>query len=265
MARSLERTNSISSLKRRDESILHASTFHAFSVQEIQKYRKWFSLMDADNTATVDIGELGSVMLSTGILNNQKEVADYFDMCDLDNSGGITFDEFLNAIAFHVKASKIKIEKLNRVVRNGSILSKETVLSQERRMVLMKHIVDNSTMRARQLDIAFDGAVARGHAGRRKMKRQLSIGSVIEKNEAELDSSSESVMYISEIVRKHCADLAPNDHTNQALSRSQFAVLPPVEMVLSPAALALVNQPHWKHHSIAGQSDTEVQPCLKKL
>lgn len=261
MAVSLNRSYSNSSLKRREDNKSLGSSYHAFTSQDIEKYRKWFCLLDADNTATVDIGELGSVLLSTGILNNQKEVANFFDVCDSDHSGGITFDEFLSVISTYVKANKIKIQKLNRVVKNGMTLSKETILSQERRMVLMKHIVDKSTLRARQLDIAFDGVQARGHAGRRKVKRQLSIGSVIEKNEAELDSSSESVMNISEIVRKNSVELAPNLDTSHTTLQSKFTVLPPVEAVLSSAALALVNQKHWKHHSIALKSDAEVS-CM---
>lgn len=219
--------------------------------------------MDADDTGTVDISELSAVLLSTGILNNQREVSTLFEVADADKSGGITFDEFLSVIDSYVKSKKIKIGKLDSVVKSGGILSKETLLSQERRGVLMKHVVDNSTLRARQLEFAFDGVPTRGRGARRRLVKQNSIGSVIRKNEIELDESSESIRHLCAIVRQSSIELGENTDPEYMPQKSH--ILPPVENVLSPQVLALVNQKHWKHYSISEQSDMEIREHLPEI
>ena len=231
----------------------------SFTEKEVKKYRQWFSLLDSNNTGSVDIGELSSVLLSTEILSSQQQVKQFFSAADCDNSGGITFDEFLSAIDNHVRAKKIKIQKLNDVVKSKAILSKETLLSQERRTVLMKHIVDNSLTRARQLDAAFESAPACG-PGQRKLKKQLSLKSMIAKNEIELEESSECLRDIGHLVSQAWQDMRKlaSPHNVHCSELSQYGVLPSVESVLSSAALDLVNQKHWKHYSISNKSDTEV-------
>ena len=229
----------------------------SFTENEVRKYREWFRLIDSDTNGTVDIGELSYVLLSTGILANVQEVKQFFGAADVDNSGGITFEEFLSVMDSYVKAKKIKVQKLNDVIKLGQILSKEIMISQERRAVLMKHIVENSTMRAHQLDIALDSVSTRG-PGKRNLKKQLSIGSVIERNEAELEESSACLREIGRIVSREKRNMGIHLPSNCVQQKLQLTVLPSVDSVLSSQALDLVNQKHWKHYSISDKSDAEV-------
>ena len=231
-----------------------------FTEKELAKYRQWFRLMDADTTGTVDIGELSSILLSTGILSNQGQVKQFFGAADIDNSGGITFEEFLSVMENYAKAKKINVQKLNHVIKSGKLLSTDTLISQERRSVLMKHIVHNSTLRERQLDIAFNGAPVRGH-GKKNFKKQLSIGSVIDRNEMDLEESSECLRGIGQIVSQVKHDMGIQMPPDCEEQKAQFSVLPSVASVLSPHALGLVDQKHWKHYSISNMSDAEVSEC----
>ena len=168
----LERMPSLSAVNMSREEAMAERLYvkeqkRTFTDDQLMKYRKWFDAMDADKGGTVSIDELANVVLSSGIMKNKSEVKNMFNGADIDNSGEITFDEFLVAIAQNLSSRKLQLHKLDALVDSGSVLSTETVLTQQRRGVLMQHVVNNAAFRSFEIDRAWEAHELSRHRSRR--------------------------------------------------------------------------------------------------
>jgi len=65
------------------------------SAADLQSCRDAFDLFDRNRDGVISIDELGTVMRSLGQNPSEKEVKELYDAIDTDNSGGITFEEFV--------------------------------------------------------------------------------------------------------------------------------------------------------------------------
>ncbi|CAM9399961.1 unnamed protein product [Ascophyllum nodosum] len=63
--------------------------------EEMEDYKEAFSNFDKDGNGNIDEGELGVVMRSLGYSPTNQQLKDMMARVDLDNSGGISFDEFV--------------------------------------------------------------------------------------------------------------------------------------------------------------------------
>lgn len=125
-----------------------------FTEAQLMKYRKWFNAMDTDSSGTVNIDELSTVLLSSGVLKYKYEVENMFRQADVDKSGEISFEEFVSGIGSTIASGKLQLHKLDELVDETNVLSAETMLSQARREILMEHIIDNSLQRAAEIERA---------------------------------------------------------------------------------------------------------------
>jgi hypothetical protein len=123
-----------------------------FTEAQLMKYRKWFDAMDADKSGSVNVEELSSVLLSSGIMKYKYEVENMFRAADADRSGEISFEEFVSGIGSTIAAGKLQLHRLDALVDETNVLSAETMLSQARREILMEHIIHQSTQRNAEID-----------------------------------------------------------------------------------------------------------------
>lgn len=125
-----------------------------FTEAQLMKYRKWFDAMDTDKSGTVNIEELSTVLLSSGVLKYKYEVENMYRLADIDKSGEISFEEFVSGIGSTIASGKLQLHKLDELVDETNVLSAETMLSQARREILMEHIIHNSSQRAAEIERA---------------------------------------------------------------------------------------------------------------
>jgi hypothetical protein len=125
-----------------------------FTEAQLLKYRKWFNAMDTDSSGSVNVDELSSVLLSSGIMKYKYEVENMFRAADCDRSGEISFEEFVSGIGSTIAAGKLQLHRLDALIDETNVLSAETMLSQARREILMEHIIHNTTQRTAEIERA---------------------------------------------------------------------------------------------------------------
>merc|ERR1719163_1932981 len=66
-----------------------------FSEERLEEMREVFKMFDADNSGTLDLGELRDVMKSIGLAPEEWEIRAMIAEVDADGSGEIDWNEFL--------------------------------------------------------------------------------------------------------------------------------------------------------------------------
>ena len=137
-----------------------------FGPQQLTKFEKWFNALDSNDNGLVSADELCHVFLSSGIMKRKKDVINMFLACDIDKSKGLTFDEFIIGVKLMTTTGKLKYSKLDSLVDECNALTTETILSQQRRNLLMHHVVTAAEMRQLEVDRVWASHQPRGHVKR---------------------------------------------------------------------------------------------------
>jgi len=116
------------------------------SKEKLFKYRQWFMSIDADGSGTVDRTELFDSFLSAGVVANHKICSKLFEVMDADMTGEVDFERFIRTITASSMSKSVQLHKLDAMINSQSALSTETLLSQERRKILMKFVVDQDKL-----------------------------------------------------------------------------------------------------------------------
>lgn len=76
----------------------------------IAEFKEAFALFDKDNDGTITTTELGTVMRSLGQAPTDSELQDMINEVDVDGSGTIDFQEFLEMMTKHMKETDTEQE-----------------------------------------------------------------------------------------------------------------------------------------------------------
>ena len=85
-----------------------------FTEQQVEEFREAFTEFDIDGDGTITTQELGTVMRRLGERPTDAELKDMIAEVDVDKSGTIEFDEFLQMMA-NRQSDAEKIQKVFRV------------------------------------------------------------------------------------------------------------------------------------------------------
>jgi ribosomal protein L17 len=242
-----------------------------FTEAQLMKYRKWFNAMDSDKSGSVNVEELSSVLLSSGIMKYKYEVENMFRAADADRSGEISFEEFVSGIGSTIASGKLQLHRLDALVDETNVLSAETMLSQARREILMEHIINQTTQRAAEIEklaTRLDDNPKRGSNRRRQetisaismneLKSHRTLESLVGHHQLHRMKSMQTISHLSqvlsaEISRKDSADLSstkPLHATRSAASMQQLQDqewspdgkgLVPLESILHPSLWDLID------------------------
>jgi hypothetical protein len=234
----------------------------SFSPQQIQKYQKWFSLMDFDGSGKISCQELTTTLISAGILKNKKEAYLMFRYADVDYSHDICLDEFLFGIISYSRIHHIPLQKLEDIIEETNLLSKETLISQQRRGVLIQYVLNHSIIRDRVVDRSVNSASMLGDR-RAKYRKMSSIGTISKSHELLRQKCADAVQQIEFIVKqsatqinKACRINVEKTDAEAIKHEASMGLQPAIESVLSPKLLPLINQPVWKHYSNSDTMDS---------
>eukprot|EP00602_Paraphysomonas_sp_CaronLab_P003136 CAMPEP_0185038920 /NCGR_PEP_ID=MMETSP1103-20130426/35177_1 /TAXON_ID=36769 /ORGANISM="Paraphysomonas bandaiensis, Strain Caron Lab Isolate" /LENGTH=389 /DNA_ID=CAMNT_0027577583 /DNA_START=120 /DNA_END=1289 /DNA_ORIENTATION=+ len=183
-----------------------------FSEGQLLQYRQWFDSMDTDGSGGVGIDELTNTLLSSGIVKFKKDVERIFKEMDADNNGEVSFDEFVYAIAVNDAKRRLQLQKLDSLVNSDKVLSTETLLSVERRNVLMQHIVDKT---ADRMSYEYQGSPA----GRDKIKHHKKVLRLEQTHAKERADTNAMVYYLEQVVKqvKDDRQVPSRNHQRQAI------------------------------------------------
>ncbi|RHY35228.1 hypothetical protein DYB32_000277 [Aphanomyces invadans] len=87
---------------------------HEFTIAEKRILREWFDLMDADGSGTVSTDELQEVLLTLGLAFTTDESMKIIQSIDVDGSGCVDFEEFVQALTPQQGRAKARLDDLNR-------------------------------------------------------------------------------------------------------------------------------------------------------
>jgi hypothetical protein len=206
--------------------------------------------MDYNKSGKVDCEEMTAVLLSSGIFRGRKDVSGIFSEYDMDKSGDITFEEFLCLIRNYSK--HLDLDRLDDLVDETCTLSSETLLSQQRRGMLMQYVVNESVMRDREVEWCTNGLLSA--KTKRGTVRRLQTMGAVEKAQSKLRLISKvaideiETLLLSDITARPILDLCEEDKIR---IEARMGAMPPIESVVSPEILPLINQTEWKHHTNA--------------
>lgn len=66
--------------------------------QQLALMRRWFDSLDADGSGEVGLDELEDPLVSVGLACSRDDVQHLIEEVDLNGTGGVTFDAFLNLL-----------------------------------------------------------------------------------------------------------------------------------------------------------------------
>lgn len=140
------------------------------SMAEKRNLRKWFLKMDTDGSGEVGADELQDPLLSAGVVKSKKDIEMMLKTVEMNEDKEVTFDNFLKAVNNSKNCKKDKMKNL-QVMSSDQFFSMETLLSQERRRMLLKGIVDDAKERQLKQEAALEGDG--GYAKFTKRQREI--------------------------------------------------------------------------------------------
>ena len=165
-----------------------------FDAANLAKFEKWFNALDSNDNGLVSVDELAHVFLSSGIVKSKRNITEIFMSSDLDKSNELNFDEFVLAVKNAMNSGKLKFDKLDALVDSSNGLTTETILSQQRRNLLMHYVVTTAEMRQFEVDRVWDATQAKAASGFRAKKRSsyIDLGVIKRKDTKSLDTVSKT-------------------------------------------------------------------------
>ena len=103
--------------------------------------RKWFQELDADRSGEVSVQELQDPMLSAGIFKTIPQIFRVMLNADANDTLGLDFEEFLNALYKNQSIDVTKLKKLQAMGADEHGFNMETLITAERRVKLLNSIV----------------------------------------------------------------------------------------------------------------------------
>ncbi|ETW08465.1 hypothetical protein H310_01042 [Aphanomyces invadans] len=151
---------------------------HEFTIAEKRILREWFDLMDADGSGTVSTDELQEVLLTLGLAFTTDESMKIIQSIDVDGSGCVDFEEFVQALTPQQGRAKARLDDLNRYTsfaglkksmkeQSQGLLDAKTHVSIERRRFLVSAIMD--------IDESAESSVDGASGGRKRRKRKSNL------------------------------------------------------------------------------------------
>ena len=161
-----------------------ASCGASFTPAQKRELRRWFDELDFDGSGEINAEELEDALLSTGMARTREDVIRILRTVDHDQSGTISFHEFLSVLKGNDKICTPPIERkkdshrlpreVNPIVKlqdmkQKSELSLRTLICRQRRMLLMKEIMHDNVKNMKLLsstEAAYDNACLNRDRGR---------------------------------------------------------------------------------------------------
>ncbi|KAA8543296.1 hypothetical protein F0562_021209 [Nyssa sinensis] len=81
----------------------------ALTEEQVAEFREAFCLIDKDSDGFITMEELASVIQSLNEHPTKEEVQDMISQVDVDGSGTMNFEEFLNIMARKMKLKQVMI------------------------------------------------------------------------------------------------------------------------------------------------------------
>lgn len=186
------------------------------SMSEKRALRKWFLKMDADGSGEVGVDELQDPLLSSGVVKSRSDIEHMLRSVVMNENNEVTFDNFLKAINNSKYCKKDKIKNL-QVMSSNQNFAMETLLSQERRRILLKGIVDDATERQQQLEMLLNDSGDGSQKISKKMKE-----SIIRDHEDQVNDHNDFVHALEQVLADKFRLLRHrNESVNGANSRAR--------------------------------------------
>ncbi|KAF2729460.1 regulatory protein calmodulin [Polyplosphaeria fusca] len=80
------------------------------SKEQVAEFKDAFAMFDKDGNGVITAEELGDIMKSLGQNPTEAELHDMISEVDVDNTGSIDFDEFLQMMAHNMKTGDFEEE-----------------------------------------------------------------------------------------------------------------------------------------------------------
>jgi hypothetical protein len=209
----------------------------------VAKYEKWFFAMDANDNGLVSVDELSHVFLSSGIMKRKIDIINMFKACDIDKSNELNFDEFILAIKTCAASGKLRLDKLDAIVDSANALTTETVLSQQRRNLLMHYVVTAAELRQYEVD---QWAVSQQQQSNGKkrislidlttVKNKKSIEVMSKTHQKHMKKAKDVVQTLCPIVRQSSKDFSENGLGRPRLMQQlSFQSIQRIDAMVAPA------------------------------
>lgn len=145
----------------------------SLTMAEKRNLRKWFLKMDIDGSGEVGADELQDPLLSAGVVKSRKDIESMLKSVEKNEDNEVTFDNFLRAVNNSKQCKKDKMKSL-QVMSSDQFFSMDTLLSQERRRMLLKGIVDDAKVRQTKLEASLesDGSQKMSKKQREQLQRE---------------------------------------------------------------------------------------------
>lgn len=123
-----------------------------YSNHDKRMLRHWFQELDYDGSGEVNVEELQDPMLSAGILKTREQVVRVLANVDKNNTMGIDFEEFLQALTGNKIADQSKLQRLQQMSNNEYGFSMDTLITAERRNKLLTSVLRQCEQRQNEID-----------------------------------------------------------------------------------------------------------------
>ena len=217
------------------KSIKTRTSPSVFSKDQLSKYRHWFVGLSKNKQATVPLNELAVLFISTGISRNRKLFDDMFDMAP--GATLLSFEQFMECIEASVLSRKLSVNALGVFLSEDETLSTDTILHQERRKLLMQHIVDRPSVRAWGVEQACDSSGSYRSHRRGRMKSTSEISKICDQERADTTEIVQQLTTILDTEKERASCVPPPAHP----PKKPPPILVPIEELLSKDILACVD------------------------
>ena len=109
--------------------------------------RKWFKELDTDNSGEVSVIELQDPLLSAGIFKTIPQIFRVMLNADKNDTMGLDFEEFLNALYKNPSIDVTKLKKLQAMGADKHGFLMESLITAERRAKLLNSVVNQMEKR----------------------------------------------------------------------------------------------------------------------
>jgi hypothetical protein len=123
-----------------------------FTDAQLIRYKEWFHQIDMNRSGSVDVGELSAMLIGAGVVKNRRQARIIFKDMDTNGNGSISFNEFLAVVADSETKRRMQVKRLDAFVASESLLDPDTLLSLERRHIIMQQVIHQTKLRATDID-----------------------------------------------------------------------------------------------------------------